>query len=792
MKGAEEDRAKGVMGEVRILLLDDNPDDRALVVRSLRKEIENPEIIEILDSKGFSQALERLEEFDLVITDYQLRWIDGLQVLREVKNRVPDTPVIMFTATGSEEIAVEAMKNGLDDYILKSPKHFARLAATVAQTLRRKREMEEVRGALSLAQKEWEAIFHAVGQPVFVLDDNFTVLEVNKVTEKITGASREELIGKKCCSFMHFTDSPPPSCPLKSLKDLGAGMKEGDVFEGEMYVEALDRTFWVTCSPVIGPEGSPIKYIHVATDITARKRLENRLKELNERLTTLINATPYFIIFKDGEGRWLEANESALRIFQLDKRNYQGKRDTELAEFTDPIYRDAFLVCERTNEDAWERGGISRSEEIIPDPYGTPRIYDVIKVPLFHDNGRRKGLVVIGRDITEFKRAGQEREGALARMSHSQKMEALGTLAGGIAHEFNNILTAVQGYIELAMLEMSREEEEALDYLARSQEACERAANLVKQMLYFTRKRQVKKETVDVNSLVERMASLLDRVLGEDILVRVELESGLWEVEADKGSIEQIIMNLALNARDAMPQGGTLTFITENVELREKECKGIAGVVPGKYVKLVISDTGEGIDRHLIDKIFDLFFTTKEVGKGTGLGLSVVYGMIKTHGGGVRVLSELNKGTSFEVYLPAKTQVDTESGELSGIAKKGERILLVEDEDMVLKMMEKALTAKGYEVISAKSYKEAFEKVDKGVDVSSAIVDLVLSDGSGIDLGKELLKRNPDVKLMVVSGYAPPEDKMKWLRSEKIPFLRKPFRMEELIKTLKSLRGNKG
>jgi len=253
--GAE--RAEGVLERVKILLLDDNPDDRTLVVRSLRKELGDPEVVEVLDSRGFSDALCQVEEFDMVITDYQLRWTDGLQVLREVKTRAPDTPVIMFTATGSEEIAVEAMKKGLDDYILKSPKHFGRLAATVAQTLRRKGDMERVKSALSLAQREWEAIFHALGQPVFVLDDDFAVLEVNRATEKITGVSRNELVGKKCFRFMHLTDAPPRGCPLQSLRELGSSMKEGDVFEGEMYVEALDRTYWVTCSPVMGLQGSP-------------------------------------------------------------------------------------------------------------------------------------------------------------------------------------------------------------------------------------------------------------------------------------------------------------------------------------------------------------------------------------------------------------------------------------------------------------------------------------------------------------------------------------------------------
>ena len=777
----------------KILLLDDNPDDRALVIRSLNKEIRNLEIVEITNAEEFNRALQDIGDFDLVITDFQLRWSDGLEVLKKVKDLAPHIPVIMFTATGSEEIAVEAMKSGLEDYILKSPKHFGRLSASVNKTLKRKREREEASRRLELAQREWEAIFQAVGQPAFVVDETFTVLEVNRVTERIVGKSREELIGQKCHSLMHLMDKPPTACPLRALQQLDGDITESDIFEGEMYYEAFDRTFWVTCSPVMGLEGLPTKYIHIAADITPRKRLEERLRELNERLNTLVNALPDFVIFKDGEGRWLEANESALRIFQLPKDEYRGKTDEELAELTSPMYKQAFLVCDLTNEEAWRQGGIYRGEEIIPDINGDPRVYDVIKVPLFHPDGRRKALVVIGRDITELKRAEKEKEEALAKMAQAQKMEAIGTLAGGIAHEFNNVLTAIQGYIELAQLELSSEDVEAKDYLSRSQNACERAAKLVRQMLFFSRKKDMIKEPVNVNSVVERMVEVLGRVLGEDISIELDLAPRLWVVEGNEGMIEQIIMNLSLNARDAMPKGGVLTFKTENVELDETRCREVFNCTPGRYVKLSVSDTGEGMDRCVLDRIFDPFFTTKEVGKGTGLGLSVVYAMVKDLSGGIRVISSPGEGSTFEIYLPVKDGDASKKHSSSEASVEGhgggEWVLVVEDEELVLKMLKESLSSRGYQVVPAKSCEEALSLADRStLPFQFAVLDLVLPDGSGIELGRELSKRFPHIKTVMISGYAPPQEELERLKERGVLFLRKPFKTDEMVKALESLK----
>ncbi len=782
--------AEGVK-RARVLLLDDDPQDRLLTVRSLSKEVGDLDIVEVTDQAGFDEALGELSGFNLVITDYQLKWTDGLHVLRRVKERDPELPVVMFTATGSEEIAVEAMKNGLDDYILKSPKHFMRLAATVRSILHRREREAEMASRLRRLEEDWKAVFNALGNPAFVLDNNFNILEVNAVAQRAMGCHREDLVGKRCYELMHLSDEPPPSCPLVSLLSLKEKLKEGDLFEGEMYVEALDRTFWVTCSPVLGPDGRPERYIHMAVDITPRKELENRLREVNERLRTLIDASPDFIIFKDGEGRWIEANESALKVFKLPRDSYRGKRDCEVAELTDPVFRDAFLHCQETNLQAWERGGLFRSEEVIPGPYGTPRTYDVIKVPIFHEDGRRKALVVIGRDITELKEAEREKEEALATMAQAQKMEAMGVLAGGIAHEFNNVLTAVLGYIELAQLELPEDAVEAREYLERSQQACDRAVGLTRQMLFFSRKKESSKEPLDLNSVVQRMAAMLERLLGEDVAIRVELEPRLWVVEANEGAVEQAIMNLALNARDAMPNGGTLMFKTENVELTEAQCKQIPEAVPGRYARLTVWDSGEGIEPELLDKIFDPFFTTKEVGKGTGLGLSVVYGMVRGQGGCIEVESEKGRGTAFHIYLPAGNG-DAVKGK--GEKKKremprgaGETVLVVEDEEDLGQMLCAVLDAGGYTVRFALDCREAREVLES-IPVDFAVIDLSLPDGNGEELAMELLQKAPNAGVVLVSGYALSQDVAERLSDKGLRFMKKPFKREALLSILHQMR----
>ncbi len=418
-----------------ILLVDDNPDDRLLIKRTLLKELKDLKFLEPKNLKDFQRALKG--PFNLVITDYQLKWSNGLKILEAVKKVSPRCPVLMFTATGSEEIAVSAMKSGLDDYILKSPKHFIRLSASVRSILEKseqEKKLRETEAALAIARHEWETIFQAIPQPTIVVSDDFTILAANRANESFTGMPSKELVGKKCFTVYHRTQAPPDGCPLHELQH--ARNLDGPL---PRELEVKGRNVLVAVTPIGNAAGSPPKkYIHIATD------------------------------------------------------------------------------------------------------------------------------------VTELRRAEKEKEILQNQFHHAQKMEAIGTLVSGVAHDFNNILGSILGFTELALMKTDAASP-AHPYLKEILSSSHRAADLVNQLLLFCRKKPAKTENFDPTKSLTSLLSMLGRLLGEKITIQTNIEKA-WPIYGDKSSFEQVVTNLAVNARDAMPEGGTLTIRLTNVTLTEEAC----------------------------------------------------------------------------------------------------------------------------------------------------------------------------------------------------------------------------
>ncbi|MFH1689344.1 MAG: GAF domain-containing protein [Candidatus Eisenbacteria bacterium] len=381
--------------------------------------------------------------------------------------------------------------------------------------------------------------------------------------------------------------------------------------------------------------------------------------------------------------------------------------------------------------------------------------------------------------------ANEEREEAQAQLLQAQKMEAAGTLAAGVAHDFNNLLTAIQGYIDLATMRID-EADPVLADLKQARNASERAAGLTRQLLLFGRKQPVELSLLGLNRTIEDMLKMLNRIIGEDIVVASELDPGLWSVRADAGNLEQVIMNLVVNARDAMAEGGTLTVATENLVLDKVSAESSPGRQPGEYVCLSVTDTGIGMDEETARHIFEPFFTTKDVGKGTGLGLSVAYGIVKQHGGWVSVQSEPGNGTQFKVCLPAFTEGLSESVEEEVSVETsrggGERILVVEDDDGVRGLAAKALADNGYAVHEATTAEEAM-RAFKGEDGAFKVVfsDVVLPGKRGDELADELVALKPELQILLTTGYTDERSHWSALRERGFPLLRKPYSVEELI-----------
>jgi nitrogen-specific signal transduction histidine kinase/ActR/RegA family two-component response regulator len=377
-----------------------------------------------------------------------------------------------------------------------------------------------------------------------------------------------------------------------------------------------------------------------------------------------------------------------------------------------------------------------------------------------------------------------------SQLRQAQKMEAVGQLAAGVAHDFNNVLTIIQGHASLYMMEPGGDPE-VVDSFSHIATAAERAARLTRQLLAFSRKQVMKPKQLELNGLVRQISTVLPRLIGEHIRLVTDLTSDLPAIFADDCNMEQIVLNLSVNARDAMPAGGTITIRTEAVEVTEDHLGEVPEATLGNFVRLSISDTGTGMDEKTRAHIFEPFFTTKDIGKGTGMGLATVYGIVKQHDGWIEVKSEAGKGSTFEIYLPVSTgnhQVERLDVTLySGPAGAGRTVLVVEDDPGVRFLVKDILLQNEYQVIEAEDGKEALEIAEKGIDdVALLLTDMVMPKGvSGRELAQRLLKKRPELKVIYTSGYSPDLFDPSLVLIEGVNYLPKPYNSDALAGILR-------
>jgi PAS domain S-box-containing protein len=394
--------------------------------------------------------------------------------------------------------------------------------------------------------------------------------------------------------------------------------------------------------------------------------------------------------------------------------------------------------------------------------------------------GQPTGTVAVNRDITEYRRLEE-------RVRQAQKMESIGHLAGGIAHDFNNLLMPMIGYADLSMAELSPDSK-IFANLVQIRRAAERAADLTRQILAFSRKQILELKTGNLNDIIIPFEGMLRRLIGEDIELQVNLNPVLASVRADTSQIEQVILNLAVNARDAMPTGGKLTIETDNIYLDEAYVARYVQVQAGPYVLMTVSDTGHGMDQATLNHIFEPFFTTKEVGKGTGLGLATVFGIVKQHNGNIWAYSEPGHGTTFKVYLPAVQ--DTVIAEIPPpVSLAGsETVLLAEDDPLVREMVADCLEAGGYRVLAAENAEEALQlAAQHGQTVHLLITDVILPGTNGANLHQALLPHCPDIKVLFISGYTDNVIVHRGILKPGVSFLQKPFSMRKLLKKVRQV-----
>jgi PAS domain S-box-containing protein len=566
-----------------------------------------------------------------------------------------------------------------------------------------------------------------------------TFTDVNQQACESLGYGREELIGMTPLQI----DAQIQADPAR-LEPMNAQLRDGRLLTFESIHRRKDgSTFPVEVRVRPFRDRGRLLGVALARDITERKRAEAALLESHRILNSVIEGTPDAVFGKDTKGRYTMINSAGARFLGKVAAEVIGKDDSEL--FSRGSSRRVMALDRRLMA-----SGQQKTFEETLTAAGVTRTYLTTRAPLRDEHGNVTGLVGIARDITELKRMEDQ-------FRQAQRMEAIGRLAGGIAHDFNNLLTVINGYTELALLQGGDDDPNA-QLLTEILSAGERASNLTRQLLAFSRKQVLDPQVVNLNALIGRVLKILRTLIGEDVELSFHPESHLDLVRVDPGQFEQVIINLAVNARDSMPQGGQLTIETRNIDRSGEDGSADRDELrPGRYVQVAVTDSGQGMDAATKARIFEPFFTTKERGKGTGLGLAMVYGFLKQSGGYVEVDSEPGRGTTFRIHLPwAEDAVvhTTRTQDTATVPHGTETILLVEDDDAVRRFAKRTLRSHGYTVLVARDGVDALHVSEEHAGpIHLLLTDLVMPRMGGRQLTDILTRRRPDIRVLLMSGY---------------------------------------
>jgi two-component system cell cycle sensor histidine kinase/response regulator CckA len=757
-------------GPLRILILEDVAMDAELVEYELERA-RVPFAARRVDTR--ESFLRELDAFrpDVILSDFTLPRFDGMTALSLARERAPTVPFLIVTGSVNEETAVGCMKAGATDYLLKS--NLARIGPAIEGALARVRARSEktrAEAALRRSEANLRAIFNNSLQAFVLITPDGVIQALNSTA--VEWSTR--LLGQPLREGGRIAEFVPEA---RRAFRAALGGETGNLERGFRDTDGSERWFETTHAPVVDEEGSIIGVCLNARDITTRKQAERALRESEARYRDLFDNASDLVCATDPDGTLLYVNRAWHDTMGLSEVEL-GRRFIEVVH-PDSRERYAEVVARVLAGET-----LTHVVLVLVTAAGSSITVEGNLSCTLAD-GRPVMVRGIYRDITERRRAEEQ-------LRQAERMQAAGRLAGGMAHEVNNMMTGVLGFSEFLLRSFGEDDprREEVEEIIR---AGTRASDVTRQLLAFTRQQLLHPEMLDLNAVVSGVEKMLRRTLGENHVLELTLASEVGQIRADRGQLEQVLVNLVLNARDAMRERGRVTITTSGAALDEvyAQAHGGVGIPPGEYVCLAVTDTGVGMDAATQARIFEPFFTTKPVGQGTGLGLSTVYGIVKQSDGFIWCYTEPGLGTTFKIYLPrAGARVTPVPPARPAVELRGgqETILVVEDEDVVRALACRGLREHGYTVLEARHGLEALEQVERNHrPIDLVISDVVMPELSGRELGTRLGALRPELPILYMSGYTGEDVIQRGLLEPGVPFQQKPFTPDGLARKVREM-----
>jgi two-component system cell cycle sensor histidine kinase/response regulator CckA len=759
----------------RVLLIEDDPGTTRLVQGMLGSAGGE---FTVEHANCLSAGLTRLAAggIDVVLLDLGLPDSSGLLTFDRVRADARGVPIVVLGHGDDEAPAMEAARRGAQDYVVKGRMD----AHTLGRTVRYGIERARAEAALSESQRALATLMGNLPGMAYRCRNNpsWSMEFVSSGCYELTGYQPDALINDRLVSYAQLIH---PDDRRDCWDEVQSAVKANQPFQLTYRIKAgsgEEKWVWEQGVGVRAPDGEIVALEGLIIDMSERRRAE----QASKLLATAVEQGAEAIIITDLDGTIQYVNPSFERVTGYSREDAVGKTPAILksGKHDDEFYREMWETLVRG--EVWSGHLINRRKD------GTLYRQNATISPVRDAAGAIVSYVSAARDVSREKELEEQ-------LQQSQKMEAIGQLAGGIAHDFNNLLTAILGNSELLLNRVAPDDPRRLD-LEEIRQAGMRAAGLTRQLLAFSRRQVLEPVVLDLNEVVASVSTMIVRLIGEHVELATKLSPTLGLVNADPGQIEQVIMNLAVNARDAMPEGGRMLIETANADLDEAYVSSHAPVEAGSYVMLAVSDTGAGMDEATTSRIFEPFFTTKEAGKGTGLGLSTVYGIVKQSNGYIWVYSEPGHGTTFKVYLPRvpvredrRSEADAASGDgRSSVRGWHETALLVEDDSSVRAVVRRTLQSNGYNVVEAGNAGDAVRLAEeyRGT-IDFMITDLIMPETSGRDLAQTISALRPGIKVLYMSGYSDNTVLQRGMVSSDMEFIAKPFTQDRLLEKIRQV-----